>query len=195
MEDYTGISSKYNYQNDLDICTLLAHASGAPVKLTVDIESSLVYNLYMTEILLSKNKRLKHPRNAIRGERVEAYGNLTECKVSLKADRWVIGHAQRIFLRDVEFTVNENNRQFVIQRHKRVPHAFAVGNVEYANSEFRLLDFEEEIRYNPFRAGHFTKPDGSAIWRANSCLVIADYKEDGSHLIYIVTNPKIEVMI
>jgi hypothetical protein len=145
-------------------------------------------------IPLESGEALKAPRPAIRGERLRAYGNLTNGKVSLKSWNYVIGHARRVLLGDVEFTVSAKVRQRVIERKKRLVHAFAVGNILYANSEFELLDFEEEIHYNPFRAAHFTRPDGSPIWRADSCLVVSDKKEDGRPYIYILTNPKIKLL-
>lgn len=146
----------------------------------------------MNLIPLETSKRLKHPRPATRGERLATYGNLTNGKVSLLSGKWVIGHAARVLLSDVEFTVNEQIRQFVIARGKRTVHAFAHGNIELVNSEFELLDFEEEVRYNPFRAGHFTRPDGSAIWRCQTALVVSDRKENGKPFIYILTNPKVK---
>lgn len=166
-----------------------------PVKLTLDYPARLPYNSVMSLIVLEKNSRLKKPRPAVRGELVSTYGNLTNGKVSLVADGFVIGHARRVFLRDVRFEVNEKTRQFVIRRKKRTVHAFAVGHVEYTNNELKLLDFEVEVRYNPYRAGHFTLPSGAAIWQADTALIVSDKKDDDKPFIYILTNPKIEVLI
>jgi hypothetical protein len=151
----------------------------------------------MDLIQLETSIRLRHPRPAIRGERLDSYGNLTNGKVSLKSERWVIGHANRVVLSNVQFTVDENGRQRVLNhpKKKRMVHAFAKGEILYVNNEFRLLDFHEEIRYNPYRCGNFTRPDGNPIYYARTALVIADKKEDGKPLIYIVTNPVIEVLI
>jgi hypothetical protein len=144
---------------------------------------------------LERTGNLRHARFIKRGERVNTYGNLHTGKVSIRDARSVIGHADRVFLNDVYFKVGERARARVVRERRRYVHAFANGEALYFNNEFRLLNFEEEIRYSPFRAGHFTRPDGSAIWQTKTALVVADKKEDGSPYIYILTNPVIQVLI
>ena len=109
--------------------------------------------------------------------KVRCYWNLHRHMWSVQdyATRRIIGHAYKVLLRDVAFTVSEAGRQRVLRDKRKNVHAFAVGYLEAADwltfEPFRLdwqttrrandayarfaAECGQRVSYNPYKAGHF----------------------------------------
>lgn len=90
--------------------------------------------------------------------RVRCYWNLHRRCWSIQdaRSRRVIGHAKRILLRDVTFTVSEAGRQRVVSEGRKNVHAFACGSLEaaefivseYGDSAAQFFDWSSASRAN-----------------------------------------------
>lgn len=116
---------------------------------------------------------------------VRCYWNLHKSCWSVQdaKTRRVIGHADKVLLREARFTVSQAGRQRVLEEGRKNVHAFACGElhgakwIEYArNTDAMLFDWSRGdaayakvarkrlgtvVTYNPRRADHFTHRDGS----------------------------------
>ena len=117
--------------------------------------------------------------------KVRCYWNLHKACWSVQDAkmRRVIGHASKVLLREVAFTVSEAGRQRVLAEGRKNVHAFACGDlegvewIEYArNTDAMLWDWSRAdaayaavarkrlgtvVSYNPRKGPHFTHKHGS----------------------------------
>ena len=121
------------------------------------------------------------------GCRVEVYRNLRDNCLSIRSQGIVLGHAQTVRLERVNFVVQPGGRARVLREKQKNVHAFARGVLVEASVEVSEgLDQYPRVSYNPYRAGHFSRSDGSAIWQAEAVLVTVS----GVYLIERVTNER-----
>ena len=73
----------------------------------------------------------------------------------------VIGHPKSIILADVKFVVGEKSRQRVMKEKSKNVHAFVRGH----RAKFKMGKYEK-VSYNPYKAGAFTKEDGTEVHSA-----------------------------
>jgi hypothetical protein len=107
-------------------------------------------------------------RRAARGDRVMVYRRLTG--PNHKIVKWsivdprtslVIGHADEVLLRDVEFRVREGGHARMLATGQKNVHAFAVGRL---GEDGEILPFADTVvHYNPRRGASFTDHTGEAI--------------------------------
>lgn len=103
----------------------------------------------------------------------KAYRNVTTKKISLKQDGLVVGHADKVVLRDATFTVNEAARKRVIKEKRKNVHATIDGTVvevvgfkPYKDRDLKMpADTSHEtpkrlnVYYNPYKTKHFMVED------------------------------------
>lgn len=110
---------------------------------------------------------------------VRCYRNLHTGLWSVKQDR-VAFHTNQIFLKDVEFLVNEKHRQRVILEKRKNVHAFVKGYIckpsDWSNQTFYR---EARIYYNPYQTSHFMCGEVPIHRSVQCCLV----KRDGKMLV------------
>lgn len=91
-------------------------------------------------------------------KKVRVYWNLHRDCWSILHNRKVIGYADSVLLKDVNFIVSENGRQRVIKEKRKNVHAFAEGFLEKKNIA-KPRNLKTKISYNPYKFGWFYKTD------------------------------------
>lgn len=79
----------------------------------------------------------------------------------------VVGHAEALVLRDVEFKVREGGHARAVATGQRNVHAYAIGRLA---EDGTLVRCDTQVNYNPFRAGSFTDDTGEAIELATKAM-------------------------
>ena len=114
---------------------------------------------------------------AVMGQRVRAYRNLDykpervySIQVYLRGIGWrVLGHTDNILLQDVAFIVNENIRQRVVAKSRKLVHAVVSGRVVPCMFADRVL-LPEAASYNPYRFPNFyTVGNEQPVHKAGYC--------------------------
>jgi len=82
---------------------------------------------------------------------VKVYWNLHRKCYSVQQNGLVVGHTERIYLRDVTFKVSEAGRQRVLKERKKNVHAFVTGYLDNGDVRFR----DVKIVYNPYKYDSF----------------------------------------
>lgn len=72
----------------------------------------------------------------------------------------VIGHADAVVLRDVEFKVRPGGHAEAVRTGQRNVHAYAIGRLA---EDGTLVRCDTQVHYNPFRSASFTDDTGEAI--------------------------------
>lgn len=99
---------------------------------------------------------------------VEVYRNLHTDGYSVRQDGYVVGHTDRIILRDVEFVVQRAGRERVLRTGVRNVHAWVRGYV----MEPRATPIHVRVSYNPFVASYFWTDDGAPVERASRVTLV-----------------------
>lgn len=111
------------------------------------------------------------------GQRVRAYRNLDykpdrvySLQVYLRGIGWrVVGHTDNILLEDVAFIVGEPTRQRVIQKSRKLVHAYASGRVVPCMFADRLLR-PKAASYDPYvHPNFYTLSDNLPVHQADYC--------------------------
>jgi hypothetical protein len=104
---------------------------------------------------------------------VEVYRNLHKNVWSVRDKRTgrVIDHAERVVIRDARFIVQPAGRAKVLREQRKNVHAFVRGT--YAGTYWRPYRSlgADKVSYNPYKAGHFTGPDGGKVSGAGVALL------------------------
>ena len=138
--------------------------------------------------------------------KVQVYRNLHNGLISIQdlSTGLVLGHAYAIDLKRADFIVREAGRQQVIKEKRKNVHAFVRGKVidvrnfkPFKGRGTHLYDgipYESDIStrlqrgsmlglgtttivgYNPYKAPHFTTPEGDEVDYAHLCTVQSDGK-------------------
>lgn len=109
---------------------------------------------------------------AVLGYRVEVYRNLRDKCLSIRRQGIVLGHAQCVRLNQVVFVVQPRGRARVLREKQKNVHAFVRGVLVEASEQIpEGFDRFERVGYNPYRAAHFSRVDGSPIYRAEAVWV------------------------
>jgi hypothetical protein len=90
-------------------------------------------------------------------------------------------HTKCIFLKDVDFLVNEKNRQRVIREKKKNVHAYVQGFICDRPTYFTIGVDCYEVTYNPYKCRHFVCRRGEVI-SAEVCGMIK--RDDGRMRVY-----------
>lgn len=92
---------------------------------------------------------------------VRCYRNLHTGLWSVKQDR-VAFHTNIIYLKNVDFLVNEKLRQKVIATKSKNVHAFVRGYLSHAANFFDnyTSGLGDAVAYNPYKVAHFMSNDG-----------------------------------
>jgi hypothetical protein len=114
-------------------------------------------------MILSYKKRRVRP-----GEIVKVHRNLADTDgtqvwsilTRRNGKELVVGHADALVLRDVEFKVREGGHDRALRTGQRNVHAYAIGRLA---EDGTLVRCDTQVRYNPFRAASFTDDTGEAI--------------------------------
>jgi hypothetical protein len=91
---------------------------------------------------------------------IRCYRNLHTGLWSVKQDR-VAFHTNIIYLKNVDFLVNEKGRQRVLAERKKNVHAFVRGYI-CTPAEFYEVNFGgfgDGVTYNPYKTAHFMSQD------------------------------------
>jgi len=83
----------------------------------------------------------------------------------------VVGHADTLVLREVEFRVRTGGNARARATRQRNVHAFAVGRLAVDGTAVRA---DTGVHYNPFRAATFTDDTGEEILSATKVLFDSD---------------------
>lgn len=96
---------------------------------------------------------------------VKVYRNLNNGSLSVMQNGLVVGHADRIMLKDVRFEVRESGRLRVIRESRKNVHAFVVGTI---TDEVAKMD--SSASYNPFKRGTFILNwSKTPLYKAEQC--------------------------
>jgi len=134
--------------------------------------------------------------------RVQVYRNLNNGLISIQdlSTGLVLGHASAVDLEEANFIVREAGRQQVIREQRKNVHAFVRGKVvdvlnfqPFKGRGTHLYDeipYESDIStrlqrgsmlgtttkvsYNPYKAPHFTTPEGDEVDYAHLCTIQSD---------------------
>ena len=134
--------------------------------------------------------------------RVQVYRNLNNGLISIQdlSTGLVLGHASAVDLEEANFIVREAGRQQVIREQRKNVHAFVRGKVidvrnfkpfkgrgegieddsPYANCNSTklqrgsMLGTTTKVSYNPYKAPHFTTPEGDEVDYAHLCTIQSD---------------------
>ena len=134
--------------------------------------------------------------------RVQVYRNLNNGLISIQdlSTGLVLGHASAVDLQEATFIVREAGRQQVIREQRKNVHAFVRGKVvdvlnfqPFKGRGTHLYDeipYESDIStrlqrgsmlgtttkvsYNPYKAPHFTTPEGDEVDYAHLCTIQSD---------------------
>lgn len=87
-------------------------------------------------------------------KQVSVYRNLHQNCLSVIHKRLVVGHADTIVLKDVQFNVRERGRQRCLQEKKKNAHAFVKGTL-VQNASFEREGDSIQVTYNPYKSGCF----------------------------------------
>ncbi len=102
--------------------------------------------------------------------KVEVYRNLHDItgknKYSIRQKGLVIGHANLIYMNDVNFVVNQKGRQKVIKNKQKNVHAFLRGFITTHRSPI-----SKRITYNPYINDSFINHSGQSIKTANAVIL------------------------
>lgn len=108
------------------------------------------------------------------GERVFVYFNLHKHQFSIKAltgenKGKVVAHADRVYLRDGIFTVNQGGRNRVLRESRKNVHAGVIGTYQKESEGGKLI---REVTYNPYLYETFVdKRDRQPIEQADHVLL------------------------
>jgi hypothetical protein len=88
---------------------------------------------------------------------IKVYKNLHKDCYSIKQGTLVVAHAERLCLSNVEFLVNEKNRQKVIKTKQKNVHAFIKGYYETSGmgTTAEKADCGLQVYYNPYKTSSF----------------------------------------
>ena len=100
---------------------------------------------------------------------VKVYWNLHRNLYSIQQRGLVVGHTDRIALRDATFKVNQAGRNRVLKEKKKNVHAFVVGFID----ERPQLFWDVKIVYNPYKYNSFRlwSNDTKTVKRCSSVLL------------------------
>lgn len=111
---------------------------------------------------------------------VEIYRNLNKLGViySIRQNGLVIGHSDKLFLKDCEFIVSEAGRQRVLKEKKKNIHAFIRG---YWTEHQKIVVWNSpkflEISYNPYENNTFVYTNGGKkIYKADFAVIFKGLK-------------------
>lgn len=114
-------------------------------------------------------------RRARTGDIVKVHRNLADTDGtevwSILSGGLVVGHADTLVLRDVEFRVSPSGHSRALRTRQRNVHAFAVGRLAAEGEPVRS---DTGVHYNPFLAASFTDDTGEAILSAAKVLFDRD---------------------
>lgn len=111
--------------------------------------------------VIDRDSEKADPKEATPGTKVDVYRNLQKGGLSIRSRETssyglVIDHRDGVVLEDVEFVVNENGRQKVLEEGVKNVHAFARGII----AEEMEIDSEGvEVTYNPYEYQSFVTVD------------------------------------
>lgn len=111
--------------------------------------------------MIDRNPDEPTESEATPGTKVDVYRNLQKGGLSIRSretDTYglVIDHREGVVLEDVEFVVNENGRQNVLEDNVKNVHAFARGII----AETMEVDSEGvEVTYNPYEYDSFVSKE------------------------------------
>lgn len=90
------------------------------------------------------------------GQMIKVYKNLHNGLWSIKdaQTNLVLGHMNKLELRDCEFIVSQAGRARVIKEGKKNVHAYVMG--KYSPVLYEPLAFDNKAYYNPYKVEHFT---------------------------------------
>ena len=134
--------------------------------------------------------------------RVQVYRNLNNGLISIQdlSTGLVLGHASAVDLQRATFIVREAGRQQVIREQRKNVHAFVRGKVidvrnfkpfkgrgegieddspyAWMNStklqRGSMMGTTTKVSYNPYKAPHFTTPEGDEVDYAHLCTIQSD---------------------
>ena len=129
--------------------------------------------------------------------RVQVYRNLNNGLISIQdlSTGLVLGHASAVDMEEANFIVREAGRQQVIREQRKNVHAFVRGKVvdvrNFQSFKGRrvggwtgacsLVDLQgssmyttTKVSYNPYKAPHFTTPEGDEVDYAHLCTIQSD---------------------
>lgn len=120
------------------------------------------------------------------GETVDVYRNLNKDTLSIRSDGKVKGHAQVVWLSNVEFKVGERARSRVLELGVRSVHAFVQGELEggvalsspeWVDRIYQMMGSTDyhRVYYNPFKVDAFVKwKSKEPVHRCKKALVVLD---------------------
>ena len=110
---------------------------------------------------------------ALAGVRSEVYFNLTRKVFSIRQEGKVVEHADKVWLRNVSFVVQQGGRQRVLATKQKNVHAFCKGLLlrpdgrEESQLMGLVLDQLRWARYNPYAGPTFTdRTTGEPLYNA-----------------------------
>ena len=107
---------------------------------------------------------MKYLREPQKVEKVRVYWNLHKKLWSVQSKGRVIAHLEELGLLDVSWVVRPAGRARVLREGKKNVHAFAVGKFAgFQGLAEGIPAYEREVRYNPFKAGHFVDEKGQKM--------------------------------
>lgn len=127
---------------------------------------------------MTYNRQIWHVKKPYKTDRkVSVYRNLHSGMWSVRQDGIVLVHATNVYLRDVEFRIQEAGRLRVIRTKQKNVHAFVTGyicsSLEIRRGTAHLRDDElhhTNAYYNPYSCETFIDKDtGLAIIKADYC--------------------------
>lgn len=106
---------------------------------------------------------------------VQVYANLRKGCWSVRdaKTRRVVGHLDRMALKDVAFRVSIKGRDRVRREGQKNVHAFAQGTLD-AIRHFEDLDGFTHVLYDPYQHSSFVTEDGDQIYNASYVLFDID---------------------
>lgn len=110
------------------------------------------------------------PYKPVQGRLVEVYRNLHNGKLSVRdyKTKRVVGHADEVFLEEVQFVVSEAGRKRVRREKRKNVHAFVRGFECVVNRRRR---WQNTVTYNPYQNETFIDDDGIYAYEASFALV------------------------
>ena len=129
--------------------------------------------------------------------RVQVYRNLNNGLISIQdlSTGLVLGHASAVDMEEANFIVREAGRQQVIREQRKNVHAFVRGKVvdvrnfkpfkgrrvggwtgacSLVGLQGSSMYTTTKVSYNPYKAPHFTTPEGDEVDYAHLCTIQSD---------------------
>jgi hypothetical protein len=112
-------------------------------------------------------------RKLYKGQMVKVYFNLHKKKFSIKDLKTglVVGHSDRVTLKDCTFKVSQAGRERVLREKKKNVHAFVIGSLEGFSGfcmDSNINDFGmKPAYYNPYKTETFIDSEGNPLHAAS----------------------------